>query len=72
MSLPEKPAQPLIVLVDFIHNDEFLFCDDTSCPCHDDEELQAELGEALLEGRVKDCDAGRVFAGELPITPRVA
>ena len=64
--------EKLIVYVDFIHSADYPFCDDPSCPCHDDAELQAELGEALLEGRVKDGDAGRVWAGELPIRPRVA
>ena len=72
MSFPEKPAQPLIVLVDFLHSEEYPFCSNIDCPCHDDAELQAELGEALAEGRVQDGDAGRVWAGELPIRPRVA
>jgi hypothetical protein len=68
----EKPVVPYIVYVDFIHNDEYLFCDDPSCPCHDDQDLQADLGDALAEGRVRDNDAGRVWSGELPIRPRVA
>jgi hypothetical protein len=63
-------ARP-VVLVEMVHSDLFPYCSDCTCPCHS-EDGQADLGDALIEGRIADRDAGAAFYGEKPIRPRVA
>jgi hypothetical protein len=73
VSWPAVPEKPYIVIVDVLfHTSDYPFCNSIDCPCHEDEELMAELGDALMDGRVSERDAGAVRYGEKPIRPRVA
>jgi hypothetical protein len=50
-----------------IHTSDHPFCGDLTCPCHHDEELLADVGDALASGRLRDEDACRVIYGEMDL-----
>jgi len=41
------------------------FCDDMACPCHEDRELLADVGEYHFAGELSDLDADRMYRGKL-------
>jgi len=41
------------------------FCNDMSCPCHEDSELLADVGEYHFAGELSDLDADRMYRGKL-------
>lgn len=46
-----------------IHTAEHPFCDDMTCPCHEDGDLIEALGEAVQEGFASVGDADRIYRG---------
>ena len=44
------------------HN-EYGFCPDHACPCHEDDELRAELNEQVRIGLISPEDATRMYHG---------
>jgi len=48
----------------FIHSDDHPFCDDMSCPCHEDEDNVQQLGEQFSDGLVSRDDADRIYRGK--------
>ena len=47
-----------------IHTAEHPFCNDMSCPCHEDQESIQQLGGYYQEGLVSEADAERIYRGK--------
>ena len=58
--------QPLIVLMEdeIIHTDIHLFCPDPSYPCHVDQQLLSEVGEAVKAGLLTQEEATLMIQGK--------
>lgn len=46
-----------------LHNPDHLFCDDPSCPCHEDQENMETLLEWYEEGVVGPADGDHIYRG---------
>lgn len=55
----------IIVPCDFVlHADQHPFCDDETCPCHEDEQsLNELLSQPVLDGVLTADEAHRLFTG---------
>jgi hypothetical protein len=47
-----------------IHTAEHHFCDDMTCPCHEDSDNIGALGEAVQEGHATTEEADRIYRGK--------
>jgi hypothetical protein len=57
-------AQPVEV-DELIHTDERPFCQDMTCPCHEDQELIEEyIAEHLRTGHLTEREAKRLYRGQ--------
>lgn len=45
------------------HTADHLFCDDESCPCHEDDENLAQLNEWYQEGLIGAVDGENIYRG---------
>jgi hypothetical protein len=52
-----SPVDPII------HTPENPFCDDMTCPCHDDTDAINDLNDAYQGGLVSREDADRIYRG---------
>ena len=58
-------AQPVEMEDEPIHTNEHPFCQDMTCPCHDDEDLKEEyLVEPWLAGHLAQREADRLYRGQ--------
>ena len=63
-------ARPVPILIeyedaaDFVHGDGGSFCTDSTCPCHEDIELLAELAEDVSNGLLTSEEATRIARGQ--------
>jgi hypothetical protein len=56
---------PILEGTDYrIHTDDHPFCDDMSCPCHEDPENVETLGQAYADGLASTGDADRIYRGK--------
>lgn len=49
---------------ELIHTDEHPFCDDMSCPCHEDSENIGVVGEQVSDGLMTPAEADRYYRGQ--------
>ena len=56
----------LIVLMEdpLIHTDAHPFCSDPACPCHEDQELVAEVALAVEQGLLTPAEATHLVHGK--------
>lgn len=47
----------------FLHSADRPFCFDMPCPCHEDQELIAELEQMRQDGLVSDQDCDNIYHG---------
>ena len=66
MAWHHQQHEPLIVLMEdeIIHTQEHPFCPDSTCPCREDQELLAELNEAVTNGLLTPEEATRFTQGK--------
>jgi len=50
---------------ELVHTASRPFCGDMSCPCHEDHDLLADVGEYHFAGELSDVDADRLYRGKL-------
>jgi hypothetical protein len=43
------------------------FCDDMTCPCHEDNESISDLNQAVQDGEASPDDANRIYRGQTVI-----
>ena len=56
----------LVIPVDeTIHTNEYPFCDDPSCPCHEDTEAIARVTQQLQDGLLTETEATSLVAGKM-------
>ncbi|TMC15642.1 MAG: hypothetical protein E6J34_21475 [Chloroflexi bacterium] len=46
------------------HSEDYPFCDDGTCPCHEDETLIAEVNELVEDGTLSPVDATDIVTGK--------
>jgi hypothetical protein len=61
-----KKKAPIAVPMEdeLVHTDAHPLCSDATCPCHDDEILLGQLGQAYALGLLTAEAAGDVFIGK--------
>ncbi len=47
-----------------VHTPDHPFCDDLTCPCHEDQDAIAELNSFYQDGLVSRDDAERIYRGQ--------
>src|SRR5690349_7441988 len=60
---PEDCFLPVIPVDHAVHTPENPFCDDLTCPCHEDEEAIEMVNEAYQEGLITAQDATDIVKG---------
>jgi len=55
---------PLIPVDYTLHTEENPFCNDLSCPCHEDQSKVGKLNNYYQDGLVSAEDADRIFRGK--------
>lgn len=47
-----------------LHNADHLFCDDPTCPCHEDQDNMATLQGWYDEGLIGESDGKKIYRGQ--------
>ena len=55
---------PMIPVDETIHSADHPFCDDMTCPCHEDSDAVGELNGYHQDGLVSTNDADRIYRGK--------
>ena len=55
---------PVVPSSDVQHTEDSLFCDDGSCPCHEDQELIGVVAQQVTDGLMTPAEADRYYRGE--------
>jgi hypothetical protein len=49
---------------DSVHSDEFPFCGDMPCPCHEDNEAIGQVGGYVDDGLMTTSEADQIYRGK--------
>jgi hypothetical protein len=64
MANDEYYVYPILEGTDYReHTEDHLFCDDPTCPCHEDEENQQTLQEWYDDGLIGSVDGDNIYHG---------
>lgn len=68
MLIPTEEENPIPIVTDIEpieeHTADSPFCDDMTCPCHEDQEAIAETAEQVTGGLLTPSEADRYYRGK--------
>ena len=63
-SLPPRPIKPIVLFreeAEITHRPPYYFCNDASCPCHNDPQLNRFLERGIMSGEVTPRQAISIY-----------
>jgi hypothetical protein len=62
----QQERTPIVIPVedDILHTQSHPFCGDSTCPCHEDQELLSDVAQAVEQGLLTPYEATRFVEGK--------